>query len=126
VGMIERQGRVKAKVVKKEGLTIKKLTSLVRRNVDISNATLITDEFSGYMGLQRIMPFKTVNHKVWYVNGEAHTNTIESFWAILKRAIVGQYHKVTSDICLNTLMNSATALTIGTMMTSLVRRFIEQ
>ncbi len=94
VGMIERQGRVRARVVKKEGLTIKKLTSLIRRNVDISNAVLITDEFSGYMGLQQIMPYKTVNHKTWYVNGDAHTNNIESFWAILKRGIVGQYHKV--------------------------------
>jgi hypothetical protein len=35
-----------------------------------------------------------VNHSVWYVNGDAHTNNIESFWAILKRGIVGQYHKV--------------------------------
>jgi len=94
VGMIERGGKVRAKVMKKEGLTIKKLTSLVRRNIDISNSTLITDEFSGYFGIKYIMPHKTVDHSVWYVDGDAHTNTIESFWAILKRGIVGQYHKV--------------------------------
>jgi hypothetical protein len=67
---------------------------LVRRNVDIKNATLITDEYSGYIGIQRLMPHKIVDHSVWYVNGDAHTNTVESFWALLKRGIVGQYHKV--------------------------------
>ena len=94
VGMIERGGKVRAKVVKKDSLTAKKLTSLVRRNVDISNATLITDEYKGYLGIKHIMPHKTVDHSVWYVNGDTHINNIESFWAILKRGIVGQYHKV--------------------------------
>jgi transposase-like protein len=94
VGMIERGGKVRAKVVKKGSLTMKNLTSLVRHNVDISNATLITDEFTGYLGIKYIMPHKTVDHSVWYVNGDIHTNNIESFWAILKRGIVGQYHKV--------------------------------
>lgn len=94
VGMIERGGKVRAKVVKKEGLSMKKLTSLFRRNVDVYNATLITDEYSGYLGIKHIMPHKTINHSVWYVNGDVRTNNIESFWAILKRGIVGQYHKV--------------------------------
>ncbi|MBU4234371.1 MAG: IS1595 family transposase [Proteobacteria bacterium] len=94
VGMVERQGRITAKVVKKTELTSKKLSALVRKNVDITNATLITDEYKGYIGIQKFMAHKTVNHTVWYVNGDAHTNTIESFWALLKRGIVGQYHKV--------------------------------
>jgi transposase-like protein len=41
------------------------------------------------------VPHKTVNHEVWYVDGDKHTNTIECFWALLKRGIVGQFHKVT-------------------------------
>ena len=32
--------------------------------------------------------------RIRYVDGDAHTNTIESFWALLKRGIIGQYHKV--------------------------------
>lgn len=40
------------------------------------------------------MPHKTINHQVWYVDGDTHTNTIEGFWALLKRGVVGQYHKV--------------------------------
>ena len=56
-------------------------------------ATVYTDTAAGYQGL----PFahETVNHSVGeYVNGMAHTNGIESFWATLKRAHTGTYHKM--------------------------------
>ena len=56
-------------------------------------ATVYTDESSVYQGL----PFahETVKHSVGeYVNGMAHTNGIESFWATLKRAHTGTYHKM--------------------------------
>ncbi len=94
VGMIERGGRVKAQAVKKGDLTARRLSALVRRNVDIRAATLFTDEYHGYFGIKKFMPHETVNHRIWYVDGHRHTNTTESFWAILKRGIVGQYHKV--------------------------------
>ncbi|MCH7909831.1 MAG: IS1595 family transposase [Candidatus Hydrogenedentes bacterium] len=95
VGMIERGGRVKAKVVQKKDLNAKHLSALVRRNVDSSNAVLITDEYGGYVGIKRFMHHEVVNHRIWYVSGFRHTNNIESFWAILKRGIIGQYHRVT-------------------------------
>lgn len=44
--------------------------------------------------MNRLLPHKTVNHSIEYVNGWIHTNSIESFWALLKRGIVGQFHKV--------------------------------
>lgn len=94
VGMIERGGKVKAEVMKKRDLSSKTLSKLVRRNVDIDNATLITDEYRGYFGIKHFMPHKTINHSVWYIDGDVHTNNIESFWAILQRGIIGQYHKV--------------------------------
>jgi len=94
VGMVERNGNVKAKVVKKSDLNAKKLSSLVRACVDIKNATLMTDEYGGYVHLRRFTEHRTINHKVWYVDGDIHTNSIESFWALLKRGIVGQFHKV--------------------------------
>jgi len=94
VGMAERDGKIRAKAVKKEKLNVKSLSALVRENIDIKNAILITDEYKGYMGIKYFMPHEVVNHTEWYVNGNAHTNTIESFWALLKRGIVGQYHKV--------------------------------
>jgi hypothetical protein len=50
--MIERSGNVKAKASKKRDLTAKRLLSLVRRHVDIENAVLITDEYTGYMRIK--------------------------------------------------------------------------
>ncbi len=94
VGMVERQGRVTAKVVNKYKLKSKDLKSLIRQHVDIKNTTLMTDEYRGYAGIQQIMAHKVINHTMWYVDGEVHTNTIESFWALLKRGIIGQFHKV--------------------------------
>ena len=49
----------------------------------------------GYKPFKGIIPHHTVNHsRKEYVNGIAHTNTIESFWAIFKRGIKGQFHFV--------------------------------
>ena len=94
VGMAERQGRITAKVFGKKALTAKKLNSLIRENVGTGNSMLITDEYKGYLGVKRFMNHMVVDHTVWYVNGMAHTNTVESFWALLKRGIIGQFHKV--------------------------------
>lgn len=94
VGMVERNGKIKAEVIKNRKLDSKSLKALVRRNVDTENATLITDEFKGCIGIQLTMPHKVIDHSVWYVSGDVHTNTVESFWVLLKRGIVGQYHKV--------------------------------
>ena len=56
-----------------------------------TGATVYTDDAAAYKG----MPFdhETVRHSVSeYVNGQAHTNGIESFWALLKRGYHGTYH----------------------------------
>jgi len=94
VGMVQRGGKVKAEVIKRRKLTFKKLASLVREHVDRKNATLITDEWRGYNSMYKLLPHRTINHSVWYANGDIHTNSVESFWALLKRGIVGQFHKV--------------------------------
>jgi transposase-like protein len=94
VGMVERCGQVRAKVVDKHKITYKKLSQLVRDNVDLEKSVLITDEAKYYKGMKNIIPHKTINHSINYANGWIHTNSIESFWALLKRGIVGQFHKV--------------------------------
>ena len=58
-------------------------------------ATLYTDDATAYKGSER--PHKTVKHSVGeYVRGMAHTNGVESFWATLKRAHKGVYHKLSA------------------------------
>jgi transposase-like protein len=95
VGIIERGGRVVARPVNKKNLTSKGLSKLVREYVDINDSALITDEFSGYITVKNFMPHFVINHQVAYADGEIHTNSIEGFWGLLKRGIMGQYHRVT-------------------------------
>jgi transposase-like protein len=92
VGMVERKGKIKAeKTNKVDGKTMK---ALVRGNIDTENTILMTDEFKSYLAISTIIEHQTINHQKWYVDGNIHTNTIESFWSLLKRGIVGQFHKV--------------------------------
>ena len=59
----------------------------------LAGATVYSDDASAYKG----MPFdhESVRHSVGeYVSGMAHTNGIESFWAMLKRGYHGTYHKM--------------------------------
>ncbi len=61
----------------------------------LAGATVYTDDAAAYRG----MPFDhaTVRHSVGeYVDGMAHTNGIESFWSMLKRAHKGVYHKISA------------------------------
>ena len=51
-----------------------------------------TDEAAAYQGL---LNHEAVKHSVReYVHGQAHTNGIESFWAMFKRGYVGTYHQM--------------------------------
>ncbi|MCH8905101.1 MAG: IS1595 family transposase [Bacteroidetes bacterium] len=56
-------------------------------------ATIYTDEWKGYNGLSTTYNHKKVNHGAGeYVRGQIHTNSVENFWSLLKRGIVGIYH----------------------------------
>ena len=55
-------------------------------------AQIYTDDARAYVGMDR--SHESVNHSVGeYVRDMAHTNGIESFWSVLKRAHKGVYHK---------------------------------
>ena len=57
------------------------------------DATVYTDDASAYQGIPH--DHETVKHSVGeYVDGMAHTNGIESFWSMLKRAHKGTFHKI--------------------------------
>ena len=94
VGAVERGGRVTAKSVSKGSLKAKNMRSFVRRHIDVSDSLLVTDEYKGYMGISKLIPHAVINHQKSYADGIIHTNTIEGFWALLKRGIFGQFHSV--------------------------------
>lgn len=112
VGLVERGGKIHATVT--NSVDGKSLSRIIRENVDVENATVFTDEWNGYRHISRFVQHHTVDHHYQYVNGEVHTNTMEGFWALLKRGIVGQYHKLVLAIFPNTLMNFAIAIIIDT------------
>jgi transposase-like protein len=93
-GLVERNGRVVAmKVNNTSGHTLKPLI-----NAHVTPDTnLMSDEWKAYTGLSKMYNHKFVKHGDGeYVNGDIHTNTIEGFWSLLKRGIIGIYHNVSS------------------------------
>jgi hypothetical protein len=71
------------------------LEDFVRETVSNKVSLLATDEHKGYIGLKDEYNHKAVKHSArQYVIGAVHTNTIEGFWSIFKRSVVGSYHKV--------------------------------
>ena len=83
---------ITAKVVRStDGKT---LQSFVRNNSK-TGITIYTDSASSYDGLDEDYSHESVNHSAGeYVRKIAHTNGIESFWATLKRAHKGTFHKI--------------------------------
>ena len=59
------------------------------------NVTVISDEFTGYEKFKNTNYIHLkIDHTKIFVDGDIHTNTIESFWAIVKRAFYGTYHRI--------------------------------
>jgi transposase-like protein len=88
-GALERGSDVVAAVVEK--VTAKSLGASVRNWVE-QGSTVYTDQSQFYNSLRWAYDHKYVNHGTGeYVNGDVHTNSIESFWNLYKRAWKGTY-----------------------------------
>jgi transposase-like protein len=94
IGVIEREtGKVVA--VKQDKFTFIELKAFLSQHIDFDKTTLYTDDFKGYSPFKKITKHSTVNHSCGeYVSGDVHTNTIEGFWGLFKRSIVGSYHNL--------------------------------
>jgi transposase-like protein len=93
VALVQRGGHIRAFPV--ERVTSDSLRSALRKHVHPS-ATLMTDEYSSYTKPgKEFASHQTVNHGLdEYVRGEAHVNTAEGFFSLLKRGINGTFHRV--------------------------------
>lgn len=89
VGVMARGGEVRVKVVPdtKAGT----VHAFVRENVR-KRSKLHTDTMTSYQGLEAHYAHETVNHSAGeYVRENVHCNSMENFWSLLKRMIVGTY-----------------------------------
>jgi hypothetical protein len=95
VGAVQRKGKVVARVI--NAVDAVTLTAFVRGAVSEKVSLLCTDAWRGYGPLGEEFPHGVVDHsKGQYVVGAIHTNTIEGFWSIFKRGVVGTFHKVSA------------------------------
>lgn len=92
VGIVQRNGNVVAEVIK--NLTYKNLKKMVEKYVNQDDSVLITDEYKGYSKIHNIIEHIKIDHSRLYSYKGVNTNSIESFWAIIERGIMGQYHSV--------------------------------
>jgi transposase len=99
-GIAKRQGRVRA--LKTRDLKRSTVFPLVKASIK-PNSRIYTDEFNIYDTIKTLgYSHDRVNHTldIW-VEGDAHTNTIEGFWSLLKRGINGVYHAVSEKYLQN-------------------------
>lgn len=96
--LVERKGRVRSHHV--ADVKADNLRPILKKQLaDAAQTKLMTDGEGQYRLLAPM--FKShdvVNHGIGeYVRGDAHTNTIEGYFSILKRGITGVYHHVSGE-----------------------------
>lgn len=77
------------------------LAQYIKDNVSEDVDVIVTDEFNAYPGAMKSTGLtkrhKTIKHKTKaYVDGEIHTNTVESAFSLLKRGIIGSWHRISA------------------------------
>jgi transposase-like protein len=96
LGLLQRQTegkptRVRCKVMR--GIKVRDLDPEVRANIE-SGSELITDAHPSYYKLGNEYVHQVIDHAISYANGHVHTNCLENFWSLLKRALKGTYVNV--------------------------------
>ena len=91
MGLLERHGKARVKVLP----TRRKhhIQAEVRENVE-RGSNLYTDALMSYAGLAPEYVHEFIDHAEAYVRGAVHTNGLENFWSLFKRALKGTYVSV--------------------------------
>ena len=93
-GMVERGG--KAKTYHIPQINRQNAVAKIKDNISIEADLVCTDDSSIYHQMPaNVKRHESVNHsaKEW-VRGDVHTGTIDGYWGLLKRGIIGSYHQV--------------------------------
>lgn len=90
--LVERNGRARSMVTDR----VNAVTLLARIKENVADgATLMTDDYTAYRNLGLHFEHKRVKHsKKEFVKAEAHVNTAEGYFALLKRGIHGTFHHI--------------------------------
>jgi hypothetical protein len=93
VGPVKRKGNVVARIIDKANT--KSLDNFISETVSHKVSLISTDDHRGYRFVAKTFPHGMVSHSNGqYVVGAIHTKTIEGFWSMVKRGIVGTFHEV--------------------------------
>lgn len=112
LGMRSRNGKVKAMVM--NGADKAAIQPAIKENIE-QGATLYTDTYGAYKDIgDEGYTHESVNHSAKeFVRDMAHTNGIESVWAVLKRGFNGVYHHWSMKHCQNYVNEFAFRLNEG-------------
>ncbi|MBV6505226.1 MAG: IS1595 family transposase ISNwi1 [Syntrophorhabdaceae bacterium] len=94
VALVSRKGKAFSKPV--ERVNAEQLKGAIREMVD-EKSRIITDEWRAYQGIGNEFAggHETVNHgEKEYARGDVHTNTVESYFSLLKRGVMGAFHHI--------------------------------
>jgi|tagenome__1003787_1003787.scaffolds.fasta_scaffold20962371_5 transposase-like protein len=110
VSLIERGGKVRSQHV--PNVNAENLRPILLAGIDKASH-LRTDESGVYWSIgEKFASHKTVNHSAdEYVRGDAHTNTAESFFSVLKRGIYGNISRLAKPTCIVTSLSSISDIT---------------
>jgi transposase-like protein len=93
--IVERKGKVRS--LHTPSVSAATLRPILVAQID-NKSLLCTDDAGQYRHMHRDFNHAIVNHGIEeYVRGEAHTNTVENYFSILKRGITGVYHHVSQQ-----------------------------
>jgi transposase-like protein len=91
MGLLKRGGEVRTKVIANRKRHA--VESELRANVELGS-NLYTDALQSYAFINDEYMHEVIDHALSYVRGKVHTNGLENFWSLIKRAIKGTYVSV--------------------------------
>ena len=95
IGIRKRGGDLR--LIRVNEATSEEIKKVVAENVSEDVEVIVTDESAIYpwaFNMDRKKIHKTINHSREYVNGDVHTNTVESAFSLFKRGIMGTWHRM--------------------------------
>src|SRR6267142_2882 len=97
IGIRQRNGDLR--LIRAKDAKSKTVKEIINANVGGHVEVIMTDESQIYpwaLDKMQARIHKTINHSKHYAHGDVHTNTVESAFSLLKRGIVGTWHKVSA------------------------------